>query len=508
MASRAQPAAVFLRVAALTAVVAASITASPASQGTANAYAIYSTAGRKALPFRTAGGVDVVALEQVASIFGLKVSEDTLVGGLTVQGRGQPVLLIPGQSFVSIGPGRVVSLPAPVQRERTGWFVPVEFIRQALGPALGVRVEIRRPSHLVLVGDVRVPRVSGRFERQGASGRLVLDVDPPAPVQITRDGNRLVARFDAMALDPGPFAGLVPEFVGAARVEGTSVVVTLGPSTVDLRIDAANQARLVVDLLPAAPAPVAASPKPDPLERPLTALPPPGTMRTIVVDPGHGGDDTGAKGARGTVEKDLVLALAQRLKAGIESRFGFRVLLTRERDENVPVDRRTSLANNNKADLFVSLHANASVRAEAKGAQVMALKLEDYRGRADANRPTDPPVPVVGGGTRSIDAMPWDLAQLPYAEASATLAAIAARHLTDRGVMLFTRPVVTLPLRSLVGANMPAILLEVGFLTNAEDERMLTDQERSGAIIEALLGAIHDVRRGVPATAAAAEGTP
>lgn len=507
MALRARSAAVLLRLAALTAAVAASLTAHPASQTAANSYAIYSAAGRKALPFRTVGGVDIVALDQVATIFGLKVIEDTLVGGLTVQGRGQPVLLIPGQSFVSIGPGRVVSLPAPVQRDRGAWFVPIEFVRQALAPALGVRVEIRRPTHIVVVGDVRVPRVTGRFERQGATGRIVLLVEPPAPLQVMREGSRLVVRFDALALDAGPITGLVPEFVASARTEGVSVAFTLGPAAVDLRVDTTDPARVLVDLLPAAPpTPVAVAPRPAPVDGPLTALPTAaGTMRTIVIDPGHGGEDSGARGARGAIEKDLVLTLAQRLKAGIESRFGFRVLLTRERDENVPIDRRTSLANNNKADLFISLHANASVRADAKGAQVMSLKLEDYRGRTDAIHTSDPPVPVVGGGTRAIDAMPWDLAQLPFAEKSATLAAIVARHLNDRGVPLFTRPVVALPLRSLVGANMPAILLEVGFLTNAEDERFLTDADRSAAILEALLGAIDDVRHGVPATA---EGAP
>jgi N-acetylmuramoyl-L-alanine amidase len=511
---RAQSAAVLLRLGALTAALAASPTVLPASsaaQGTATSYAIYSTAGRKALPFRTVGGADIVALDQVASIFGLKVAEDTLVGGLIVQGRGQPVLLIPDQSFVSIGPGRIVQLPAAVQRDRGAWFVPVEFIRDALGPAFGVRVELRRPTHVIVMGDVRVPRVTARFERQGAGGRLVLDVAPPAPAQITRDGSRLVVRFDAMALDLGPITGLAPEFVASARPDGVSIIFMLGPSAVDLRTNTADPARPTVDLMPAAPpAPVAPAPapRPGPPDPPLTALPLPGTLQTIVLDPGHGGDDQGARGSKGVVEKDLVLAMAQRLKTGIEGRFGFRVLLTRERDENVPVDRRTSLANNNKADLFISLHANASVRADAKGAQVMSLKLEDYRDRTDTVRPAEPPLPVVGGGTRTIDAMPWDLAQLPFAERSATLAAIVARHLTERGVPLFTRPVVALPLRSLVGANMPAILLEVGFLSNADDERLLTDAERSGAILEALLDAIQDVRRGVPATASGTEGAP
>jgi N-acetylmuramoyl-L-alanine amidase len=393
-----------------------------------------------------------------------------------------------------------------VQRDRDAWFVPVEFIRQALGPALGLRVEIRRPSRLVVVGDIRVPRIAGRLERIGPNARLVLDVQPPAPATVERDGGRLAVRFDAAALDAGSIGGLVPEFAPTARVEDTSIVFALGPAVVDLRADTTNPARVVIDLLTATPVPVVPSPRPN--ERPLTALPPPGSIRTVVIDPGHGGEDAGTKGRSGAVEKDVVLGLAQRLKAAIERQFGFRVLLTRERDENVPVDRRMSLANNNKADLFVSLHVNASVRPDARGAQVMSLSLEDYQRRTDAMRSTEAPVPLVGGGTRLIETMPWDLAQLPFAERSATVAGIAARHLADRGVPLFPRPVLALPLRSLVGANMPAIVVEAGFLSNVDDERLLTSPERSAAIVEALLATIYEIRDGIPAVAAGPGGAP
>jgi len=138
----------------------------------------------------------------------------------------------------------------------------------------------------------------------------------------------------------------------------------------------------------------------------------------------------------------------------------------------------------------------------------MSLALEDYRRRSDAVGTAAAPVPLVGGGTRMIDAMPWDLAQLPFAEPSATLAGIAARHLDERGVPLFARPVATLPLRSLVGANMPAILVETGFLSNAEDERLLTNPEQSNHLLEALLATINEVRDGVPAVANGPGGAP
>lgn len=225
-----------------------------------------------------------------------------------------------------------------------------------------------------------------------------------------------------------------------------------------------------------------------------------GSLRTIVIDPGHGGDDAGVKGAKGTVEKDYVLQLARRLKGTIEGRLGLRVLLTRDADENVPVDRRIALANNNKADLFISLHANGSVRSALQGAQVISLRAQDYQKVPGA--PTGPPelpVPVLGGGTRNIDVVPWDLAQMPFANQSATVSAILVKALTDKGVPMAPKPSAQMPMRVLVGTNMPAVLVEVGFLTSAADEPALARPDRSGAIVEALMTMISAVRSGVPA---------
>ena len=98
-----------------------------------------------------------------------------------------------------------------------------------------------------------------------------------------------------------------------------------------------------------------------------------------MIDPGHGGDDVGARGEGGTVEKDLTLAVARRVKAAIEARLGLRVLLTREDDRNVPLDQRIALANNNKADLFISLHANASLVPTASGASIYVAAFEDQK---------------------------------------------------------------------------------------------------------------------------------
>jgi N-acetylmuramoyl-L-alanine amidase len=466
----------------------------PARQTPAqNVYTVFMTDGRRTLPFRTASGTDVVGIDQLATLFSFTTSEDPALNALTITARGQRINVIAGQAFAQVS-GRVVSLSGQVQRDRNTWAVPVDFLSVALGPALGIRIEVRRPGHLVLVGDVRVPQVSVRFERAGSNGRLIVDIQPATPHKVSREGGRLLVRFDAAALDTRGIVGLAPEFVTAARADGATLVFDLGPSAVSFQADAdRDQSRLVIDL---APAPAAPTPAPAPAqEPPVIDIQTPGSIRTIVIDPGHGGDDEGVKSARGVKEKDLTLQVAQKLKATIEARLGLRVFLTRDGDDNVPYDRRTAIANNNKADVFFSLHVNASLRPDVRGAQVLSLSVGDYAARAGPTAARGAAVPAIGGGTRTIEATPWDLAQLPFAARSTALGSVLVRHLSGRGVPMQPKPAAQMPLRVLVGANMPAVQIEMGFLTNAEDERALTGADLPATIIEAVMGTIADARR-------------
>ena len=491
------------------------IAALPASQIAGSTYTLITANGRRTLPFRPAGATDLMPLDQLAAIFDFRVQDDPQAGGLVVIARDQRVLLTPGQPLVSVS-GRIVSLSGPIQRQGSTVHVPVDFLSRALGPALNQRIEVRRGSRLVIVGDLRVPQIATRFERQGPNGRLTVDVQPPAVHKTTRDGNRLVIRFEADALDPVLGGAAPADFTGPGRVDGTALTFDLGPAAATVRPDDSDPSRVVVDLLttptpaqtpspPAAAGPAPAPgrgapppPVPPAPPPPVADLAPTGAMRTIAIDPGHGGEDAGVRGAAGAVEKDLTLQFARRLKTAIESRIGLRVLLTREGDEVVPIERRTELANNNKADLLISLHANASFQPASRGAQVLSLSLEDYRSRA-RGLPVSLPVPLVGGGTRIVDAMPWDFAQIPHAAQSAALAEIVVRHLTAHGVLMYSRPNDQAPLGVLVGANMPAVLVELGFLSNAEDERALLGGENGAAIVEALVDSVTDVRGGMPA---------
>jgi N-acetylmuramoyl-L-alanine amidase len=163
----------------------------------------------------------------------------------------------------------------------------------------------------------------------------------------------------------------------------------------------------------------------------------------------------------------------------------------------VPLDQRAALANNNKADLFLSLHANASVRAQASGAEVFFLSLADYGDEAQrAAHAESETLPVLGGGNRDIEVVLWEMAQARHIEQSAAFARAVEGALRER-VPMSSHALQQAPFRVLVGANMPAVLVELGFLTNPQQEQRLASDDYQNALVQALVDAI--VRyRGAP----------
>ncbi len=439
----------------------------------------------------SSGSTDIVTLDAVARLFGLLVRDDARAGGVVVVSGNDRVILTAGQSTVSSG-GRLVSLSGPVTRAGTTWLVPVDFLR-----ALNRGIDVRRGSRLIVVAPATAPRVTARVERTATGGRLVLTLDPGVATRVTREGPRVTIRAQATALDLEPLAGAAVDLVAGLRTDGPSLIVDLGSAVTNIRTDdTRDPTRVVLELVGA---PVTAAPTPQ-SQTPAPVFDRTPGIRTVVIDPGHGGDESGARSADGLLEKHLTLVVAQRLKALLEARLGVRVVLTRDEDTTVASDRRAALANNNKADLFISLHANGSPSAALRGAQALSLDVSDYAGLDAAVRRPDAPalaLPIAGGGTRVIDAVPWALAQLPLASASSTLATTVARRLSEAGVVMQTRAVDVAPLRVLVGAAMPAILIELGVLTNPEDARALTDPAHVERLADAIAIAVADVRLGV-----------
>lgn len=235
-----------------------------------------------------------------------------------------------------------------------------------------------------------------------------------------------------------------------------------------------------------------ARPEAPPAEEAVEPAPvvPTAYLGTIVIDPGHGGHDAGAIGPGGTLEKDVNLALSLRLVEKLKETTRARVLLTRSTDEFITLEGRTEFANSVKADIFISVHANASRRRGADGIEAYFLSFEasDDEARKTAafeNNVVSLDGVVEDAPQEDLKAILWDLTQTEAHHESSRLAeAVYSRLIIAAGSE--PRGVKQAPFRVLVGAAMPAVLVEVGFISNPEEERRLKSDDVQDRLAEAI----------------------
>jgi len=207
----------------------------------------------------------------------------------------------------------------------------------------------------------------------------------------------------------------------------------------------------------------------------------------IVIDPGHGGHDTGTIGPNGLLEKDLVLDVSKRLGKLLEARLGADVVFTRRDDTFIPLETRTSIANQEEADLFVSVHANSSRDRDARGVETYYLNFtsspEALEVAARENAEADKSIHELQDLVKKIalkekieesKEFASDVQQSLHSGLAAKSAAIR-----DRGVK-------KAPFVVLIGANMPSILAEISFISNPVDEKRLKSSDYRQRIAESL----------------------
>jgi N-acetylmuramoyl-L-alanine amidase len=219
----------------------------------------------------------------------------------------------------------------------------------------------------------------------------------------------------------------------------------------------------------------------------------PAPVRRIVVDAGHGGHDPGAIGPRRVREKDVTLSMARRLARKLREA-GFEVVLTRKDDRYLALEERTAIANTARGDLFVSIHANAHPRRSRSGVETYYLNTADdrYAARLAARENGLD----VGDGEAEVARILTDLGAKASAGASRRLARLVQREVTS-GVRARVGEVRDLGVKSalfyvLLGARMPAVLVETAFISNRDEERRLSSdryqEEVAGGIARAVSG--------------------
>ncbi|MDQ1352880.1 MAG: N-acetylmuramoyl-L-alanine amidase, partial [Acidobacteriota bacterium] len=207
-------------------------------------------------------------------------------------------------------------------------------------------------------------------------------------------------------------------------------------------------------------------------------------------DPGHGGSDLGAVGKGDTLEKDITLKVGLKLKQAIMSKLGIQVVMTRENDSEVSLNSRVSIANNRKAHMFVSIHVNSSFRKAARGSETfyVSLKATDQEAfllSQKENQSTSDEGSQDVVQDDELKMILWDMAQTEYIKESSRLAEYIQEELN---VLLLTRNrgVKQAPFRVLMRAAMPAVLVEIAFLSNSDEEQKLQDDAFLNNVADAI----------------------
>lgn len=407
----------------------------------------------------------------------------------------------------------LIEMPVPPISIEGKPFVPWQFFQGFLARATSqdaawdanARTLTIRPLQRDAVGvQVSVANVQG-------ISKIVLTLSAPAEYSIVKEPQAYVVRFRTPVR--APFAEERYEDPHIARVAfaGNDVRIALtAPEVVGDAYQLDNPPRIVLDFRKGA-APAPGTPAPHQPQRPREL---PG-IRTIVIDPGHGGREVGAVGPNGLMEKDLTLAISRKLAASLAGKIGARVVLTRDDDSVVSLDQRTALANQYKADLFLSVHLNAAVVKDARGSETYFLSLEASDELARKAAESENAASTTPNPNADLNLILWDLAQQAYLGESSRFAQTIQEEMNS-ATGVANRGVKQAPFKVLVGATMPAALVEVGFISNPEEEAKLQSEEFQELMVDALTRAVqryktdYETRIGViqPAAPAPAAATP
>ena len=496
---------------------------------------------------RILGGLEYLACPHVARILN---GEFAYEGGVR-RGRckvgGHEFVIVSGNPFVAVdGAARQVQI-TPLTFGGILW-VPVDVLGSIFSEPLGLSVQWDRGAARIhirksgaAIQDIRMRRVVPGRETVVTIGTSV----PVLPVT-RREGRRIILSFPRTQLVHGPVSRASPDGLidriewavrgghaviiltlsdraGAATVsrrrEPSEVFITILASAGGVRGDSRPESSRgqsvqssAVDERPAG-GPVAGTEPgggalPAVVDVPSSYVPVP-TIRlptiprgqwTIVIDPGHGGKDPGAVGPTGLYEKQVNLSIARHLARALRERVAVQVILTREDDTFIPLGRRTEIANQVGAQAFISIHCNAAGNGNARGAETYFLSVANTdEERAVAARENASLLfeesERDGGSLDELSFILLDLAQNEFLEESSELAELIQAELgvraksRDRGIHQAGFFVLN-------GAYMPGVLIEAGFISNREEERLLRSDRHCSEIADAICRGVEEfVRR-------------
>jgi len=445
--------------------------------------------GDKSLGIIQQSGRTYLSVDDVITALGGTVAPDNQGYRVTLNGRSGA--FAPDSKFGVVRDDLIEMPVTPVVVEGKA-YVPWQFFEGFLKSEANIEVSWDETGRILSIRPREQQATSAQvsiIDIEGIS-KVVVELGGPIEYTVAREGNSFVVRFKSPVRPP--FAEQSYDNPNVTHATFASDVLRLDLAGPDIagnsyRLD--NPFRIIIDLKRG----VGQIETGPPGRINLKPLESPG-IRTIVLDPGHGGKEVGAVGPDGLFEKDATLALCRKLQPLLASKLKARVILTRDDDSTISLTQRTAIANQYKADLFISIHLNASLLKSAHGTETYFLSLEasDELSKRAAERENElsasTPAPPKASST-DLKLILWDLAQQEYLKESSRLAELIQNELSQ-AVNVPSRGVRQAPFKVLVGATMPAALVEVGFISNPEEETRLKDGKFQDGLADAIVRAV------------------
>ncbi len=398
-----------------------------------------------------------------------------------------------------VGTDQTILLRTPVRFHQGEPWIPLEFVKTIL-PQLTSRVVRWNDADFSLVLGQQSFNVSGhRVESGETTTELIIEMTAPLAFRVddSRAGVLVLkvygARGNMAGLRRTTPRGLIDAITPKQERDHLLLEIELSELAAKYQSSSSKDGNRIV--LSVEQSPVGTIPDPVPRGPHLVQTLPPEArarevnVRKVVIDPGHGGADMGGEGVNGLFEKDVTLAIALEVKRILEGRHDIQVVLTRDSDETLGLVQRTEIANQNQGDVFISIHANSWYDRTARGIETYFLSPAKTEWDAQVARTENASIDQA----EDLDFILWDLVQNVFIQESATLAeAVQNGLISDLGMR--NRGVKQAGFRVLVGAFMPAILVEVGFLSNQADANKLADGAYHRQMAQAMADAILDFR--------------
>lgn len=434
------------------------------------------------------GEDEYISAEALAKVFRgrLQWNDKLHKGKLTFSGHS--VVLIPDNPFVLVDKG-FLSIPVTPQLHGGKLMISVLTVPAIFSKASGKKVVWDPEARTLLIGR-GAPNIKGiRFSSSPSETKVVLDLTEPLkyrPRSLPK--NKFEVFLEGGVLNSSDISakscpGLLRSVDAETTDDGARVVFHLNKRHVKTKVFLLKGPnRLLVTFTPGRKEVV--------VEK--------RALEVIVVDPGHGGRDPGAVGRTGLCEKTVTLDIGKRVAELLRRKLHVKVILTRTKDEFVSLAERAKIANENKADLFVSIHCNASLKRESGGTETYFLSVAktDWARAVEAreNAVIKFELPEAAGDTASLDYILWDMAQNEFLNESSEFAELVQKELTSR-FTIEDRGLNQAGFYVLKGCYMPAILVELAFISNRKEEKLLKKDSFRGKAAQGIYEGIKSFKK-------------